>query len=423
MAIQLDEDRRMLDSAQALIAALAKADIPSDKLLDLDVPKEIEKLFNTFSKTAYQNKELSEHVDGFTFWGLVEWALTYDYDNWRAKPDRDSAARFLKTVSANLKRATAPKLLIVPVRMTRIQAPIQIKEFLIVPPQGTEKDFVATIEAAGFKTAKIRDGLFEHMERTTGHNLTHRPLVIMFTKKDQYMLKGQFHEMFVRQIFPVLRMFDDKFSIEGPPATLEIMSGDLSEHVYSSVVLNLEDGEMRREGLQKTGGELFTGLTLSPERLQEFRANRFDNMIEWLYTSKGNLSKRVRNALAFYSRALDAKIQSDELSAFIFAVIALESLFSRDPGVPLRATLADSIALLTESTVKDRLAVSQRMRYLYDRRSQIVHAGNDHVARDDLRDSLKFCSRSLFEILTQASTWGDVPDADLFSEIDRRKFS
>jgi hypothetical protein len=116
----------------------------------------------------------------------------------------------------NLKRETAPKLLIVPVRKTRIEAPIQIKEFLIVPPQEAEKDFVSTIDAAGFKTAKIREGLFEHMEKTTGHNLTHRPLVIMFTKKDQYMLKEQFHAMFVRQVLPVLRVFDDKFSVEGP---------------------------------------------------------------------------------------------------------------------------------------------------------------------------------------------------------------
>jgi hypothetical protein len=180
---------------------------------------------------------------------------------------------------------------------------------------------------------------------------------------------------------------------------------------------------MRREGLQRTGGELHTGLTLSSERLKEFRGHGFDNIIDWLYSSKGNLSKRVRNALAFYNRTLDAKIQGDNLSAFIFSVIALESLFSREPGVPLRATLADSIALLTESTVENRLSTSQRMKSLYDRRSQIVHAGNDSVARDDLSDALRFCARSLFEIMTHASTWGDVPDTALFSEIDRRKFS
>jgi hypothetical protein len=56
MAIQLDEDQRTLDSAQALIAALAKADIPSDKLLDPDLPKEIEKLFYAFSKNAYKTR-------------------------------------------------------------------------------------------------------------------------------------------------------------------------------------------------------------------------------------------------------------------------------------------------------------------------------------------------------------------------------
>lgn len=422
MAIQLEKDGRTIDSAVALLTGLAKAGLPSSQVAGLKLPKEIENFFNSFSRAAFRDPELSESIDGFTFWGIVDWALAYGYDKWMAKPDRDSAIDFLKIISGNLRREARPKLLIVPIRKTIVSAPIRIDPFFIVPRQESESGFVSTLKSFGLEPAKIREELFEHMTVTTGYNLTLRPLVIMYTEKDQYTLEEQFHGTFVQQVLPLLRVFDAQFPAEGPPPTLEVMSGRLSEQVFASVVFELQLGEMRRQGLERLGGELSTGLNLSPDRLTEFKARGFEKILKWMYASRGTLSGRTRNALTFFNRARDAEIQRDNLSAFIFSVIALESLFSRDPGTPLRATLADSVALLTESKIETRLASSRRMRKLYDRRSEIVHAGNDTVTRDDLRDSMRFCARSLFEIFTLTSAWGDVPDAALFEEIDRRKF-
>ena len=42
----------------------------------------------------------------------------------------------------------------------------------------------------------------------------------------------------------------------------------------------------------------------------------------------------------------------------------LESWFSRDPKTPLRSTLADSVALLTELKIEARMAASRRMKKL-----------------------------------------------------------
>lgn len=422
MAIELEEDKRTLDSAEALLIGLAKTGLPSAQISGLKLPKEVEEFFNSFSRAAFRNPELSECIDGFTFWGIVDWALTNGYEKWMAKPDRDSATEFLKIISGNLRRETRPKLLIVPIRKTIVERPMRIDPFFIVPRQETEKAFVSTLESFGLKPAKIREELFEHMAVTTGHNLTLRPLVMMYTEKDQYTLDRQFHDTFVQQVLPLLRVFDAQFPVGGPPPTLEVMSGRLSEQVFASVVFDLQSGEMRRQGLERLGGELSTGLNLSPDRLKDFEARGFEKIRTWMYTSRGTLSGRTRNALTFFNRARDAKIQRDDLSAFIFSVIALESLFSRDAGMPLRATLADSVALLTESKVETRLESSKRMRKLYDRRSEIVHAGNDTVAKGDLDDSMRFCARSLFEILTLAVVWGDVPDTALFEEVDRRKF-
>jgi hypothetical protein len=97
-------------------------------------------------------------------------------------------------------------------------------------------------------------------------------------------------------------------------------------------------------------------------------------------------------------------------SGFLFAVIALESLFSRDAGTP---TLADSIALLTESKMEARNAVAKRLKQIYDRRSEIVHSGKHEVSSEDLQDAIQFCVRSLFEILTFAASWGNTQDACL----------
>jgi hypothetical protein len=81
------------------------------------------------------------------------------------------------------------------------------------------------------------------------------------------------------------------------------------------------------------------------------------------------------------------------------------------------------VARLTESKFEARLETSKRLKKIYDRRSEIVHAGRHDVSPDDLRDSLTFCFRSLFEILSLASAWGDVADKALFEELDRRKFN
>jgi Apea-like HEPN len=180
---------------------------------------------------------------------------------------------------------------------------------------------------------------------------------------------------------------------------------------------------MMREGLEPMGGELALDLVLSPDRLTEFRRHTFDDVYLWTSQSRGKLAGRARNALSFFSRARNAEIQKDRLQAFISSMIALESLFSRDSKTPLRATLADSVALLTESSVEARITASKRIKKLYDRRSEIVHAGNETLPQAALEDSLRFCSRSIFETLILGASWGDCSDERLFEDLDRRKFS
>jgi hypothetical protein len=94
--------------------------------------------------------------------------------------------------------------------------------------------------------------------------------------------------------------------------------------------------------------------------MKDFENKGFLKILDWLYQGTGSLNDRVRDFLVFFNCACDAEIERERLSAFLFAVIALESLFSRDPGTPLRAILADSVALLTESKMEDRNAVAKK---------------------------------------------------------------
>jgi hypothetical protein len=405
------------------LKGIAEHQVSPQQLSASDVPEAVEKLFNAFVRIAYRNHELEERVDGISFWGVVDWLFVSSYDRWVATPNRPIATEFLQIISANLRRETKLKLLIVPVRRTRIEAAVKIGRFLIAPPQETEEKFLETLKAFGFNSTKIRDGLFEHMKVTTGHNLTHRPLVIMPTERDQYLLKEEFLDTFTKGLLPLLRIFHAQFPSDGPSPSLEVLNTLMSDRIFSGVLLHLESGEMMREGLERTGGELALDLILSPDRLKEFRSHGLDEISAWSFESHGKLAGRTRNALSFFSRARDAEIQKDRLQAFISSMIALESLFSRDSKTPLRATLADSVALLIESTVEGRVAASKRLKKLYDRRSEIVHAGNETLPDADLRDSLRFCARSIFETLTLATSWGDCSDEALFEELDRRKFS
>jgi Apea-like HEPN len=423
VAIQLETDARLLEMLVAILNRLAKQGVTSDQFLHQEFAQEIKEDFNALMRRAYRQFDLASCIDGFTFWGILEVLMMHNYDKWIAKPDRDSAASLLKAFSANLQRETKPKLVVVPVRNTIIENPIDLAPFFIVPAQKDEKTFVATLNSFNLKPATIRERLFQHIDRTTGYNLTHRPLVLMATTKDEHKLQGEFHDLFVQQLLPLLRVFDRQFPVDGTSPNLEFMTANVSERVFSGVIFDLEEGEMSRQGLNRMGGELLTGLRLSQDRMKTFTEHDFPKILKWLYQSNGSLVDRIRNSLTFFNRACDAEIQQEQLSAFIFTVIALESLFSRDAGMPLRATLADSVALLTESYVDARVETSKRLKKLYDHRSEIVHAGKHEVSADDLRDSMRFCFRSLFEILTLAHTWGNVQDGVLFEEIDRRKFN
>jgi len=101
----------------------------------------------------------------------------------------------------------------------------------------------------------------------------------------------------------------------------------------------------------------------------------FVSALDIFTTSETKLADRFRAAFYFFSRSFN---EADRIVKFLFAMIALESLFSRDFGAPIKTTLADYAALVAFAR-HERAEIHNRIRTLYDLRSAIVHRGQTTV--------------------------------------------
>ena len=103
----------------------------------------------------------------------------------------------------------------------------------------------------------------------------------------------------------------------------------------------------------------------------------------------------MKNAIKFFSMALNA---DDAVSSFLFYVIAMESIFSRDKNNPIKVTLADLGAMLCFPP-DQRLKAHERIRKAYDLRSSIVHSGVSVVPRKDVEVAKMLAARSIYASL------------------------
>jgi hypothetical protein len=124
-----------------------------------------------------------------------------------------------------------------------------------------------------------------------------------------------------------------------------------------------------------------------------------------LLSAGGNntLSSRLRNALSFFGRAVK---EDDSLARFLFFVIAMESIFSRDKHAPIKSTLADNAAILCYAP-QHRLEVHADIRKIYDVRSMIVHSGESKVDKDLLLKAEKLAARAIYCSLALAASLGE----------------
>jgi len=130
--------------------------------------------------------------------------------------------------------------------------------------------------------------------------------------------------------------------------------------------------------LDKTSGEIYSyPLREGSRLLTQFDARQTRRFIERDFaallnilgqkTTKGKLKNRILQALHFFSKGFN---EQDSLSRFLFYVISAEALFSRDRDIPISATLADYISLMS-ATSEQRLLMHHRLRGIYQLKSRL----------------------------------------------------
>jgi len=157
-------------------------------------------------------------------------------------------------------------------------------------------------------------------------------------------------------------------------------------------LLNKTSGELRRF---PTRVPSYVNLPLSIDLFQAIGRPSFNAFLSKISSSKETIYGRIRNAMKFFSMALNA---DDAVPSFLFYVVAMESIFSRDKNNPIKATLADLGAILSFPPAQ-RLKAHESIRKAYDLRSSIVHSGVSSVSRKDVEIARALAARAIYASL------------------------
>lgn len=86
----------------------------------------------------------------------------------------------------------------------------------------------------------------------------------------------------------------------------------------------------------------------------------------------GSAESRIRNAIIWYGRAMNAHSEDEQ---FVGLIIALESLLVSDERVKITQRLADGVSALLGTDFQSRQRIAERVKELYELRGRIVHEG------------------------------------------------
>lgn len=165
-----------------------------------------------------------------------------------------------------------------------------------------------------------------------------------------------------------------------------------STSVNHFFLLNKTNGKLRRF---PTRAPSFVNLTLSVSLLQAIARPTFNDFLSKISSSNETMYGRMRNAIKFFAMALNA---DDDVASFLFYVVAMESIFSRDKNNPIKMTLADLGAMLCFPPAQ-RLKAHKRIRKAYDLRSSIVHSGVSSVSHKDVQAVRALAARAIYASL------------------------
>lgn len=258
-----------------------------------------------------------------------------------------------------------------------------IGKFTISPTASSSKALNKIVAKHGLPL--IDESNFQHAMRTSNESFTAEMLVTfeIHGAKDQLRWNAEIEFSFLRRLVEVFGcLFGSKFS--------DFRSGIPVNHFF---LLNKTNGELRR---LPTRTPSFVDLSLSENLFQVIGRPAFNSFLSKVSSSTETMYGRMRNAIKFFSMALNG---DDDVASFLFYVVAMESIFSRDKNNPIKVTLADLGAMLCFPPAQ-RLKAHARIREAYDLRSSIVHSGKSSVTRKDVEAAKALAARSIYASLS-----------------------
>lgn len=344
--------------------------------------EENEELFNSI----YKSKYVSRHLDWLYVLQLIYAVLD---NNARLSPD-EFAEKLEKIIAET--SGERDYLAIVPLsfrppfglhkRKAPLSRPLIIGDFTFSPAAPTVKAANKIIAKHGFPAIDASD--FEHATRTSSDAFSRELLVSFGAHGAEDWLRFTV-ESKIRVLMRLIEVFANLFGDVKP-------GFGQTRSVRHFFLLNKTTKELRRLPAIKP---LSLDFELNTSLLASLKKSEFEDFFDEISSSKESMYNRMRNATKFFSMAFNA---DDKVSGFLFYVISLESIFSRDKNSPIKATLADLASLLCFPPAQ-RLNAYDIIRRSYDLRSAIVHSGATSVQDKDIDAIRLIAARAIFSSL------------------------
>ncbi len=176
----------------------------------------------------------------------------------------------------------------------------------------------------------------------------------------------------------------------------------ISREANHFFLLSKTSGEFRRLPSIKP---LSIDFEWSDVLLKSIKRPEFGKFFSWISSPGDGMHGRLRNAVKFFSMALNS---DDNVTSFLFYVVSVEAIFSRDKNNPIKVTLADFGSLLCFPP-EQRIEAHSKIRKAYDLRSTIVHSGASSVDRKSVELAREIAARAIYASLYLCTHLEDGP--------------
>ncbi len=258
--------------------------------------------------------------------------------------------------------------------------------FRLSSPRSSYRNF-ANFTSKYFGMPPLNRDLYEHQKRTTGGFFQSLPTLT-------FAIKGTYDSARTNsyKYFSHFMKMQDLFIALGKLTWSYRSSTEDNPHHFMLIKLN--NGDINRfpfwEGIR-------INAKASNDLLAVFRKYDFAYYTNLVFSKiNDRLYNRISKSLHFFSKGFN---QPDNISKFIFYVIALESLFSKDKYTPLRTTLADYVALFCYKSEK-RHEKHKLIKNIYDLRSAIVHTGQTNISSEIIEQAEEIASKAIYQSLS-----------------------